>query len=137
MTEDTLPQIPRAHDALAEGERRRDSAHANLNHYRAVIVRRLQRGFIRLLLRCGEATIDALRAAVSVPTGTDPRVVGAAVRGLTLMGVVISVGRRQSIRAEAHARQLELWAISDRPAAIAWLDAHPELSDPEPTAPPV
>src|SRR5262249_12513511 len=75
------------------------------------------------------------RDDVPIPPGTDPRLVGAAVRDLALAGLIRSAGRRRSRRPEAHGGQVDVWAVTDRAAALAWLAAHPDTTDPEPDAP--
>jgi hypothetical protein len=58
-------------------------------------------------------------------------VVGAAVRALSAdCGLIVAAGRRKSCRPEAHARCLDEWTLTDRAAAEAWLQSHPELPDP-------
>jgi hypothetical protein len=124
-------------DGRAEGEQRRDAALGLLRAYRRSLVLRVQRGFLMYLLAHGPDTCDPVRALVPIPAGTDPRLVGAAVRGLAEAGVIHSVGRRKSRRSKAHARHLEVWAIRDRFVALAWLRDHPDDADAEPDAPPV
>jgi hypothetical protein len=131
VTETTLSAA-----GLAKGERRRDAAHALLLARRAALVRCVQRALLRHLLDHGEDMIDPVRAAVPIPPGTDPRLVGAAVRDLALAGVIHSVGRRRSHRPEAHGRQVDLWAVADPAAAREWLRGHLEITNPEPDAPP-
>jgi hypothetical protein len=50
---------------------------------------------------------------VAVPPSTDPGIVAAAVRGLTRARVIVSAGRFLSRRAEAQARPLVVWRLSD------------------------
>ncbi len=116
-----------------DGEALRDDALSLLRAHRAVLVRRIQRAFLRYLLDTGPDTSDAVRALVPIPPGIDPRVVGAAVRALSAdCGLITSTGRDKSRRREAHARTLDVWTIRDRSAAVAWLIANPELPDPGP-----
>ncbi len=113
-------------DGLADGERRREHAH-HLHHvHRSALLLRLQRAYLMHLLEYGPATSDPLRSLVPIPQGTDPRVVGSAVRGLADAGLITSVGRRKSHRPQAHARKLDEWAIADAAKAQLWLAAHPE-----------
>jgi hypothetical protein len=119
----------------AEGERRRDTALALLAERRAALVRRAQRALLTQLLDGDLATADDVRAAVELPPGVDPRLVGAAIRSLAVEGVILSAGRTRSARPAAHARWVDLWAASDRDTALAWLASHPPLPDPEPAAP--
>jgi hypothetical protein len=115
---------------VAEGESRRDAALQLLPARRAVLVRRVQRAYLAQLLDRGPSTIDAVRAAVPIPAGTDPRLVGAAVRGLAELGLIERAGLSRSARPEAHGRDLPLWGVTARGAALAWLGAHPALPDP-------
>jgi hypothetical protein len=121
---DSLP-----HDNLGprEGDRLRDRALDLFRTRRPVLVRRLMRVFLNYVLIYGPATSDALRLLVPIPPGTDPRVVGSAVRALAELRLIHSIGRRKSRRPEAHARKLDLWAIRDDAAARQWLLIHPEL----------
>lgn len=122
-----LPASPLA--GAVEGLRRRDAALQLLRHYRPVLIRRVQRAFLALLLDGGPLTIDPVRDAVPIPAGIDPRLVGSAVRQLGESGLITRVGLSRSIRPEAHGRDLPLWAIADRAAALAWLAEHLDLPD--------
>jgi len=113
----------------ASGEALRDIALNLLRVHRAALVRRIQRAFLRHLLDNGPDTSDAVRALVPIPAGIDPRTVGAAVRALSAdCGLICSTGRQRSRRPEAHARNLDVWAIRDRAAAERWLIEHPEYA---------
>jgi hypothetical protein len=121
-----LPPI----DNAGEGEARRDAALNLLRVRRAALIRRIQRAFIRHLLDVGPATSDAARV-VPIPPGIDPRLVGAAVRGLSADDRIITViGREKSRRPQAHARKLDLWSVRSAADAEHWLRTHPELPDP-------
>jgi hypothetical protein len=115
----------------AEGERRRDTALALLRDRRAVLVRRFQRAYLDLLLTCGPSTCDPVRDMVPIPPGLDPRLIGAAVRALGEWGLTRRAGLTRSVRPEAHGRDLAVWGIADRAAALAWLARHPELPEPD------
>jgi hypothetical protein len=110
--------------------RRRDAALNRLSACRAVLVRRVQRAFLGLL-DGGPSTTDPVRAAVPIPEGIDPRLVGAAVRQLAELGLIYRAGLARSVRPEAHGRDLPLWAIADRAGAFAWLRGNPELPEPD------
>jgi hypothetical protein len=116
---------------LSEGERRRDAALDLLQQHRACLVRRVQRAFLALLLDGAPSTSDPVRAQVRLPPGSDPRCVGAAVRGLAALRLIRRAGLARSTRPEAHGRDLPLWALADRAAALAWLADHPELPEPD------
>jgi hypothetical protein len=115
----------------AEGERHRDQALTLLRDRRAVLVRRVQRAFLELLLTAGPSTCDPVRAAVPIPRGTDPRLVGADCRALAELKLIHRAGLSRSTRPEAHCRDLPKWALSDPAAAADWLSKNPELPDPE------
>jgi hypothetical protein len=116
---------------LTAGERRRDEALALLRDHRASLVRRVQRAYVLHLLSSGPSTIDAARAAVPIPPGLDPRLVGAAVRGLAELRLIRRAGLSRSTRPQAHGRDLPLWQIADPAAAAGWLADHPELPEPD------
>jgi hypothetical protein len=86
---------------------------------------------LTLLIDRGPSTTDPVRSAVPIPAGTDPRLVGAAVRALAELELIRRVGLSRSARPEAHGRDLPLWAVSDRDVALDWLTAHPDLPDPD------
>ncbi|MFL5341882.1 MAG: hypothetical protein ACJ8F7_17185 [Gemmataceae bacterium] len=119
-----------------EGDRRRDEALTLLQVHRDGLVRCLQRAFLLHLLTAGPSTIDPVRGLVPIPPGTDPRCVGAAVRGLAGLHLICRAGATRSCRPEAHGRDLPLWAIADQAAALEWLAANPETPEaPAPTSP--
>jgi hypothetical protein len=126
------PTTPAA--GRAEGGRLRDEALAWLRLYRAVLVRRVQRVYLDLLLTRGPSTSDPVRALVAIPPGIDPRLVGAALRQLAELGLIRRAGLARSTRPEAHSRDLAVWEVADRAAALDWLAAHPDIPDPEPPA---
>jgi hypothetical protein len=111
-----------------DGEARRDVALAVLRSRRAALVRDLTRAAVRLALERGEVTADLVRAAVPIPEGIDPKVVGAAFGTVAEAGLC-QRGYRASTRPVAHARPLAVWVLADESAAVAWLAAHPPLTD--------
>jgi hypothetical protein len=121
---------------LAEGERRRDAALALLALHRDPTVRRLQRAYLLHLLTAGPSTIDPIRAAVPIPGETDPRCVGAAVRGLATLRLIRRAGLTCPARHAAHGRDLPVWEIADRAAALVWLADHPGPPEPGQGEPP-
>jgi hypothetical protein len=121
---DDLP----ADNAQSEGESLRDHALNRLHVRRPALVRHMMCAFLQYLRDYGADTSDALRALIEIPSGVDPRVTGAAVRGLAKQGLILSIGRRKSRRGVAHARQLDLWAIADDATACAWLSKQPDLN---------
>lgn len=122
---------------ITEAEALRDIALNHLRAHRPVLVRRIQRAFLRALLDHGADTTDVVRDAVPIPEGTDARVVGAAVKALAAdFKLIAATGSAKSRRPKAHARKLDVWTIRDRSAAEAWLLANPELPEPETDAAP-
>ena len=119
-----------------EGARQRDRAFERLNTYRAGLIRRLQRAFVQHLIDHGPSTIDAIRDAVRIPPGIDPRVVGCAVAMLASQHKITkSIGAAKSIRKAAHARRMEIWALRDVDAGRAWVLTHPEVESVHSTDP--
>ncbi len=118
---------------LADGDRR-CAALQLLRKRRAALIRRVQHAYLILLLDRGPSTTDPVRSTVPIPEGTDPRLVGAAVRQLAELELIHRAGLSRSVRPEAHGRDLPLWTVSDRAAALAWLTCNPELPDPEANA---
>jgi hypothetical protein len=69
---------------------------------------------------------------VESPPGIDPRYLGTVPGPLARAGIITRVGFDRSCRPSRHASIVSLWALADRAAAVAWLDAHPDVPDPEP-----
>jgi hypothetical protein len=126
-----MSTVPSPADDLVEGERRRDAALSLLHQRPSVLVRRIQRALLSYLIDHEPSTSDPVRLLVPLPPGTDPRLVGAAVRQLAVLRLISRAGLSRSVRREAHARDLPLWEIVDRDAALAWLSTHPELPEPD------
>lgn len=114
-------------DGSADGERRRDDAHALLAKYREAYVRRCRRVLLAALLERGTATMDDVRSVVTLPDGIDPVCVGPVPGELARAGIIERVGYVPSTRADAHARPLSLWRLRDRAAAACWLAEHPDI----------
>jgi hypothetical protein len=127
-----LTDLPSPAAGRLDGERRCDAALDRLRQHRAALVRLVQRAMLRLLLDSGPSTTDPVRAVVPIPDRIDPRLVGAAVRGLAELSLIYRAGLSRSMRPEAHRRDLPLWAIADREGALAGINLNPELPDPEP-----
>lgn len=119
----------RSDEGADEGERRRDAALDLLRERRAVWVRRAQRALLLAALDAGTATADDVAAAVDLPPDLDGRLMGAAPGALNRAGLLDLRGYVRSCRPERHASVLAVWALADRAAASAWLDANPELPD--------
>jgi hypothetical protein len=118
-------------DGQAEGERRRDAALALLADRRAAVIRRGQRALLAALLERGTATADDVRDAVPLPEGIGPRCYGAVPLPLADAGLIRHAGYTATRRPEGRARPIAVWRLADRAAALTWLDAHPELPDPD------
>jgi hypothetical protein len=119
--------LPEDNAPSADGDQLRDLALNRLRAARSALVRRLMGAFLQHLIDNGPDTSDAVRALVPIPVGVDPRVTGAAIRGLAERGLIASVGRRKSGRGVAHARKLDVWAVADLDSARLWLATHPNL----------
>ncbi|MBI5863435.1 MAG: hypothetical protein HZB38_02765 [Planctomycetes bacterium] len=118
--------------AVAEGERRKLSAHALLAARRELYVLRGRRALLAALLDRGEATADDVRRAVALPAGIDPVCLGVVPGDLARAGIIERVGFATTARPEAHARPVSVWRLADRSAALAWLAAHPDRPDAPP-----
>lgn len=109
------------------GETRRDAALLLLAACRLALVRDIQRAAVRLALTAETFTADDLRAAVDIPPGVNPKVVGAAVRALAGADIIRKAGTKNSTRKEAHARPNAVWKLADRVKATAWLAVNPPI----------
>ncbi len=116
---------------LAEGERRRDAATALLAETRAWLVRCGCRLFVRQLLKTGTATADDIARGVQTAPGIDRRLLGAVPLTLAKAGVAELDGYQRSTRPERHASVIAVWRLTDRAAALAWLDKNPPLPEPD------
>lgn len=115
-----------------EGERLRDEAVARVERHRAIWVRLIQRAMVRHLMTCPTATTDDIRPVVDVPAEIGRAGWGAAVQGLVKARLVRRVGYVTSSRPSRHACPVVLWELAvEHAAALAWLDAHPKLPDPD------
>ena len=119
----------RQDDGTDEGERRRDAALDLLRERRAALVRRGARLLAGRLLETGTATLDDIAAELETPPDVDRRLLGAIPATLAKAGVAALAGYVRSTRPERHASVLAVWQLTDRDAALAWLDAHPDLPD--------
>jgi len=119
----------RRQDDAAEGERRRDAALDLLRDRRAALVRHGARLLASRLLDAGTATMDDIAPELETPPDLDRRLVGAIPSTLAKAGVAALTGYVRSTRPERHASVLGVWRLADRDAALAWLDANPDLPD--------
>src|SRR5262249_45353410 len=97
---------------------------------RRVYVRRGRRALLARLLAAGTATADDVRAAVELPPGLNPTLFGTVPGQLAEAGIIRAAGFVPTARPQGHARPVQLWQLTDRTAAVAWLAAHPHLPDP-------
>jgi hypothetical protein len=131
----TLAAISSPAAGRLEGEARKDAALELLIDRREFYIRRMARALVETLLDRGQATIDDARRAVELPDGIDPRCCGAVTGPLARAGIMRRISYCSSARPEAHARPIGLWGLSDRDAALDWLDQHPDFPDPSDAEP--
>ena len=109
-------------NGLAEGEARRDAAHAGLEEHRPEIIRQLRIAAIRISFEKDEFTSDDVRAIVPIPEGINPKVVGAAIAALARANLFLEVGQQKSTRPEAHARRITVWRLVNHHEAMTRLN---------------
>lgn len=114
-------------DGLREGRKRRDAAHFVLLVRRERFVRAAQRQMLLHLLEYETATIDNVRAVVSLPEDIAPCLFGPSIRALSVGGLIERVGFEQTSRPVAHARENKVWRLTERQAALDWLRDHPDM----------
>ena len=112
----------------ATGRAHRDAALAEILATRRQYVQAGQRAILRAMLNSadGTATIDHVRRVVRLPEGLQTRLFGAVPHGLARARIIQAAAYVATSRPEAHAGPRILWRLADRPAAIAWLTAHPD-----------
>lgn len=111
-----------------EGERRKDESLGLLRVHRELWIRRVQRNFLKSLLRDGPSTSDAV--SDETPGKIRRNCLGAAINHLARLGLIESVGYAVSTRPERHACVVRVWRILDAAKAESWLATHPDLADP-------
>lgn len=111
--------------------RRKDAAHAILRARRWRIICLARRAMLSAALVRPDRTTTADDAwdawPNGLPVGIGPKCLGAVPGDLARAGILRAVGYRPTCRAIAHARPLRLWQIVDDAAALAWLDANPDI----------
>jgi hypothetical protein len=105
------------------GAKLRDAALDLLRERRAELVKQLKMAALRVAIDRGEVTADCVRPMVAIPPDVNPKVAGCVFADLRDAGILRRDGFRNSTRPEAHARELKVWALADRPAALALLAA--------------
>lgn len=118
-------------DRSAAGEEAKRAALGLLELRRGAFVLLGRRAPLTALLRNGTATADDVRRAVELPADVDPACLGAVPGTLARAGIIARVGYAPTDRAEAHARPVTLWTLTDADAARRWLAANPERPDAE------
>lgn len=132
MTRPSTPEPARDDARRAgrrEGERRRDVARSMLETRRERVIQRARRVLLTVLLIRGEATMDDVRDAVTLPAGVDPVCLGCVPGPLARAGIIRAAGSVRTSRPTAHARPLTVWRLVDRDAAERWLAEHPPPPD--------
>lgn len=99
-----------------DGEARRDAALNLLRVRRADLIRRCTVAALRVALERGEVVADDVRAAVPIPPGVSPKLVGYVFRDLEDARILRRVRFRNSTRPASHARPLSVWALADAAA---------------------
>ena len=113
-----------------EGELVKREALALLEDHREIYIRRGRRALLGALLCSGTATADAVRDAVELPPGINPKLFGSVPGSLAKAGIIQQAGFAKTCRTVGHARPVAVWALVDRVAAMRWLADHPDLPDP-------
>lgn len=126
----TNEQTPEA--GLKEGLRRKQEAFANFEASREPLLLKARRALVTKALSSGTATADDVRKVVEVPHRMDLRFFGDVPTQLAKARIIRCVDRTRSTRPEAHGREIKVWAIVDREAALAWLRTHPDPDAPTP-----
>lgn len=95
-----------------------------------VLVRRVQRAFLRYLMQHSTGTTDAIRDLLAIPDSAGTAYWGAAVLGLSLSRIIRRVDFVVSGRRQRHGCRIGEWALAvDHDAARHWLTTHAELRD--------
>ena len=116
--------------SAADGERRKADVLDLLESRREVYVRRGRRAMLQKMLDGdGSATADDVRAAVELPPGIDPRLLGSVPGRLAYDRIISPAGFVRSTRPERHVSFIQVWALANREAALQWLADHPDLPD--------
>jgi hypothetical protein len=100
---------------------------------RSIYLTRCQRAAVTMLLATtGTITADDIRSMVDLPPEVDARLIGAAIRRLSRIGIIRPVGIATSTRPERHAGILRTWKLAGREAAVTWLREHLDRLEPMP-----
>lgn len=124
-------------DGTGEGEGLKLAAFRLLERHRGAQLRLARRAFLATLASRGEATADDVAAAVTMPAGIDPRLLGCVPSDFARRGIVERIGFRKSRRRNRHASILSVWRLANRAAAELWLRLNPPIElEALPPAPP-
>jgi hypothetical protein len=123
-------QTPEA--GLEEALRRKKEAFVKLEVWRKTLLLKGSRALLIKALEAGTSTADDVRRVVDTPFRKDPRFFGKVSDPLTRERIMHCVGHTRSTRPEAHGREIKVWAVVDREAALAWLRSHPDPDSPAP-----
>jgi len=97
------------------------SAHAALEAARQDTLFRARCVFLKHAITHSTVTADDVQAAIDLPPGIDPKVLGPVPVPFARAGIIERVGFRNSTRADAHARPVSVWKLVDRAKAERWL----------------
>jgi hypothetical protein len=111
---------------MNEGRERKRKALDRHEEYRAALLLKARREFIRRGLSGKRMTTDDIRYHINIPDGVDPSFLGAVPKVFANAGIINRIGYEPSGRAEAHTRPISVWKVVQRGAALAWLACNPE-----------
>lgn len=114
-------------EGTREGEQLKEAAFRLFERHRRALLRFARRTFIATLASRGEATADDVAAAVTIPAGIDPRLLGCVPSNFARRGIVERTGFRKSRRRNRHASILSVWRLANRAAAELWLRLNPPI----------
>jgi hypothetical protein len=128
-----LMSDPSRRAAQREGEALKLAMTSLVERFKPVWTRRIQRAFLGLLIEQQTGTTDDIRSDVDVPPESGTAIWGAAVQGLAQARLIRRLDYVTSSRPERHGCPIGLWTLAVEHADVRrWLDAHPDLHDPEP-----
>ena len=102
---------------LFEGERLRDLAMAKFPGKHPQLFAELTAAALVVAIGTGAVVADDVRAAVPIPAGASPKIVGSVFRNLATAGLLTAAGYVRTARPKAHARPVTRWTLADATAA--------------------
>jgi hypothetical protein len=114
-------------EGTRDGEQLKEAAFRLFERHRRALLRLARRTFIATLATRGEATADDVAAAVTIPAGIDPRLLGCVPSDFARQGIVERIGFQKSRRRSRHASHLSVWRLANRAAAELWLRLNPPI----------